>query len=96
MDVKLRQGSLEYNVIGGILDLYFIGGNGGKASPADVSRGYAKLVRSGLVRLPGETNAFTHRLASLPLFRTGVSVFINVDTAIKVLSIWPMSSRTIP
>ncbi|CCO34760.1 alpha-glucosidase, putative [Rhizoctonia solani AG-1 IB] len=43
MDVKLRQGSLEYNVIGGILDLYFIGGNGGGASPADVSRGYAKL-----------------------------------------------------
>ncbi|CAE6413351.1 unnamed protein product [Rhizoctonia solani] len=43
MDVKLRQGSLEYNTIGGILDLYFIGGNEGKSSPADVSRGYAKL-----------------------------------------------------
>ncbi|KAJ1303229.1 hypothetical protein OPQ81_011427 [Rhizoctonia solani] len=43
MDVKLRQGSLEYNVIGGILDLYFIGGNDGSSDPADVSRGYAKL-----------------------------------------------------
>ncbi|KAB5595830.1 Alpha-glucosidase [Ceratobasidium theobromae] len=45
MDVKLRPGSLEYNTIGGILDLYFIGGNEGKSTPADVSRGYAKLVR---------------------------------------------------
>ncbi|CAE6449622.1 unnamed protein product [Rhizoctonia solani] len=43
MDVKLRSGSLEYNTIGGILDLYFIGGSEGKSSPADVSRGYAKL-----------------------------------------------------
>lgn len=44
MDVKLRRGSIEYNVIGGIFDLYFIGGNNGKTDPADVSRGYAKLV----------------------------------------------------
>ncbi|QRV77504.1 glycoside hydrolase family 31 protein [Ceratobasidium sp. AG-Ba] len=43
MDVKLRPGSLEYNVIGGILDFYFIGGNDGKTGPADVARGYAKL-----------------------------------------------------
>ncbi|CAE6470893.1 unnamed protein product, partial [Rhizoctonia solani] len=43
MDIKLRQGSLEYNTIGGIIDLYFIGGNDGKTGPADVSRGYAKL-----------------------------------------------------
>ncbi|KAF8755028.1 glycosyl hydrolase 31 family [Rhizoctonia solani] len=53
------QGSLEYNTIGGILDLYFIGGNEGKSSPADVSRGYAKLAGLpaavpywGLVLLP--------------------------------------------
>ncbi|KAG9083531.1 hypothetical protein FS749_005959 [Ceratobasidium sp. UAMH 11750] len=43
MDVKLRPGSIEYNVIGGILDFYFIGGSDGKNGPADVARGYAKL-----------------------------------------------------
>ncbi|ELU38174.1 glycoside hydrolase family 31 protein [Rhizoctonia solani AG-1 IA] len=43
MDVKLSQGSLEYNIIGGILDFYFIGGNDGRTGPADISRGYAKL-----------------------------------------------------
>lgn len=46
MDVKLRPGSLEYNTIGGILDLYFIGGSDGQSTPADVARGYAKLVGS--------------------------------------------------
>ncbi|KAG8735702.1 hypothetical protein FRC12_017953 [Ceratobasidium sp. 428] len=44
MDIKLRPGSLEYNTIGGILDFYFIGGSDGKTGPADVARGYAKLV----------------------------------------------------
>jgi alpha-glucosidase len=44
MDIKLRPGSLEYNTIGGILDLYFIGGSDGETGPADVARGYAKLV----------------------------------------------------
>ncbi|KAG8686180.1 hypothetical protein FRC09_014300, partial [Ceratobasidium sp. 395] len=43
MDVKLRPGSIEYNVIGGILDFYFIGGSDGKSGPSDVARGYAKI-----------------------------------------------------
>ncbi|KAG9100274.1 hypothetical protein FRC07_010428 [Ceratobasidium sp. 392] len=43
MDVNLRPGSIEYNVIGGIMDFYFIGGSDGKSGPADVARGYAKL-----------------------------------------------------
>ncbi|KAG9092364.1 hypothetical protein FRC07_011682, partial [Ceratobasidium sp. 392] len=43
MDVKLRPGSIKYNVIGGIMDFYFIGGNDGKSGPADVARGYAKV-----------------------------------------------------
>ncbi|KAG9097843.1 hypothetical protein FRC06_007125 [Ceratobasidium sp. 370] len=45
MDVKLRPGSIEYNVIGGIMDFYFIGGSDGKSGPADVARGYAKLLQ---------------------------------------------------
>ncbi|CCA73687.1 related to alpha-glucosidase b [Serendipita indica DSM 11827] len=44
MDVKLRGddngGSLEYNVIGGILDFYFLAG----PSPIELSKQYAKLV----------------------------------------------------
>ncbi|KAG8742173.1 hypothetical protein FRC10_001929 [Ceratobasidium sp. 414] len=43
MDIKLRPGSIEYNVIGGIMDFYFIGGSDGNSGPADVARGYAKL-----------------------------------------------------
>ncbi|QRW20102.1 glycoside hydrolase family 31 protein [Rhizoctonia solani] len=52
MDVKLSQGSLEYNIIGGILDFYFIGGNDGRTGPADISRGYAKLVRWSPASVP--------------------------------------------
>jgi alpha-glucosidase len=40
MDVILRDGSLEYNVIGGILDFYFISG----PSPVKVAQQYATLV----------------------------------------------------
>jgi alpha-glucosidase len=44
MDVKLRRqdkkNSLEYNVIGGVLDLYFLAG----PDPIDVSRQYAALI----------------------------------------------------
>ncbi|KAG8785669.1 hypothetical protein FRC12_017286 [Ceratobasidium sp. 428] len=43
MDVKLQPGSIEYNVIGGVLDFYFIGGSDGKSGPGDVARGYAKI-----------------------------------------------------
>lgn len=40
MDIKLRTGSLEYNVIGGMLDFYFFAGPG----PIDVAKEYAALV----------------------------------------------------
>jgi alpha-glucosidase len=44
MDIKLDQGqedgSLEYNVIGGVLDLYFFTGN----NPVEVARQYAEII----------------------------------------------------
>lgn len=40
MDIKLRTGSLEYNIIGGILDFYFLAGPG----PIDVAKEYAAVV----------------------------------------------------
>jgi alpha-glucosidase len=46
MDVKLRAedtgASLEYNVIGGVLDFYFLAGS--ETDPAEVSRQYAQVV----------------------------------------------------
>jgi hypothetical protein len=85
MDVKLRTGSLEYNTIGGILDLYFIGGSDGKTGPADVSRGYAKLVRTIQLEKSPETDNL-YRPVCLLLFRTGVSGFINAATVTRTLS----------
>ncbi|KAG8941435.1 hypothetical protein FRC03_004543 [Tulasnella sp. 419] len=40
MDIKLTDGALEYNVIGGILDFYFLSG----PSPVEVAQQYANLV----------------------------------------------------
>lgn len=40
MDINLRDGSLEYNVIGGIFDFYFLSG----PSPVQVAQQYATLV----------------------------------------------------
>ncbi|KAG8913947.1 hypothetical protein FRC02_005229, partial [Tulasnella sp. 418] len=40
MDIKLTDGALEYNVIGGILDFYFLSG----PSPVEVAQQYASLV----------------------------------------------------
>jgi alpha-glucosidase len=40
MDIKLRPGSLEYNIIGGILDFYFLAG----PEPLDVAKQYAAVV----------------------------------------------------
>ncbi|KAI0263723.1 glycoside hydrolase family 31 protein [Gloeopeniophorella convolvens] len=42
MDVKLRDGLLEYNLIGGVLDLYFLAGS--TTDPSAVARQYAQLV----------------------------------------------------
>ena len=46
MDVKLREddggASLEYNVIGGVFDFYFLAGS--ETDPAEVSRQYAQIV----------------------------------------------------
>lgn len=40
MDIKLEDGSLEYNVVGGVLDLYFFAG----PSPIDVAKQFADLI----------------------------------------------------
>lgn len=40
MDVKLTDGGLEYNLIGGIFDFYFIAG----PTAIDVAKQYAKIV----------------------------------------------------
>lgn len=46
MDIKLVEdedsGSLEYNVIGGVLDFYFLAGS--EADPTEVARQYAEVV----------------------------------------------------
>lgn len=47
MDIKLRKGepsgpSLEYNVIGGVLDFYFLAGS--TSDPTDLARQYAQIV----------------------------------------------------
>jgi alpha-glucosidase len=46
MDVKLNEtagkASLEYNVIGGILDFYFLAGS--ESNPEEVSKQYAEIV----------------------------------------------------
>ena len=42
MDVKLTNGSLEYNIIGGVLDFYFLAGS--TSDPTAVSQQYAEIV----------------------------------------------------
>lgn len=46
MDVKIvedgESGSLEYNVIGGVFDLYFLAGS--ESDPTEVARQYAEVV----------------------------------------------------
>jgi alpha-glucosidase len=42
MDIKLTDGALEYNVIGGVLDFYFLAGS--TSDPAAVARQYAAIV----------------------------------------------------
>jgi len=42
MDIKLANGTLEYNVIGGILDFYFLAGS--TQDPIAVARQYAEIV----------------------------------------------------
>jgi alpha-glucosidase len=46
MDVKIREdsvgASLEYNVIGGVFDFYFLAGS--KTDPAEAARQYAEIV----------------------------------------------------
>jgi alpha-glucosidase len=42
MDIKLTDGALEYNVIGGVLDFYFLAGS--TSDPIAVARQYAEIV----------------------------------------------------
>ncbi|KAF7298389.1 putative alpha/beta-glucosidase agdC [Mycena kentingensis (nom. inval.)] len=42
MDVKLTPGALEYNVIGGVLDFYFLAGS--TTDPTEVAKQYAEVV----------------------------------------------------
>ncbi|KAJ8522623.1 hypothetical protein ONZ45_g829 [Pleurotus djamor] len=42
IDVKLTDGGLEYNAIGGVIDLYFLAGS--ETDPTEVSKQYAQLV----------------------------------------------------
>ncbi|KAK7014854.1 glycoside hydrolase family 31 protein [Favolaschia claudopus] len=42
MDIKLTKGALEYNVIGGILDFYFLAGS--QTDPTQAAKQYAEIV----------------------------------------------------
>ncbi|KAH8830750.1 glycoside hydrolase family 31 protein [Flagelloscypha sp. PMI_526] len=42
MDIKLTPGALEYNVIGGLLDFYFLAGS--ETNPVETARQYSELV----------------------------------------------------
>jgi alpha-glucosidase len=42
MDIKLTNGALEYNVIGGVFDFYFLAGS--TSDPAAVARQYSEIV----------------------------------------------------
>ncbi|KAJ6630222.1 glycoside hydrolase family 31 protein [Mycena sp. CBHHK59/15] len=42
MDIKLTNGALEYNVIGGVLDFYFLAGS--QTDPTETARQYAEIV----------------------------------------------------
>ncbi|KAJ7063684.1 glycoside hydrolase family 31 protein [Mycena amicta] len=42
MDIKLTPGALEYNVIGGLLDFYFLAGS--ETDPTEVAKQYAEIV----------------------------------------------------
>lgn len=97
MDVKLQKhkgrNSLEYNAIGGVLDLYFLAG----PSPIEVSRQYAALVGTPAmipywslgVRV--KSHIMSHVLM-LTLSYSSTSVNTATRTGLK----WPRSSRTTP
>ncbi|KAJ6606229.1 alpha-glucosidase [Mycena vulgaris] len=42
MDIKLTRGALEYNVIGGVLDFYFLAGS--QTDPTEAAKQYAEIV----------------------------------------------------
>ncbi|KAJ7161454.1 alpha-glucosidase [Mycena crocata] len=42
MDIKLTKGALEYNVIGGVLDFYFLAGS--QTDPMEAAKQYAEIV----------------------------------------------------
>ncbi|KAJ7700869.1 alpha-glucosidase [Mycena rosella] len=42
MDIKLTKGALEYNVIGGVLDFYFLAGS--QTDPTEAAKQYAEIV----------------------------------------------------
>lgn len=80
MDIKLRADeasgtSLEYNVIGGILDFYFFAG----PSPADVSRQYAQV--AGLPAMTPYWNLGVSGGISFPLCPSPLSMHIPVSSS---------------
>jgi alpha-glucosidase len=80
MDIKLTQGALEYNVIGGVLDFYFLAGS--QTDPTQAAKQYAEIVGT-----PAEVlSPFTRAKLPLTLFRshTGRSVFTSAALDITV------------
>ena len=76
MDVKIpgdgeSETSLDYNVIGGVFDFYFL--TGSETDPAEVARQYAQITG-----MPAERRALRCHIGHL--------VCINAGTGIKVRS----------
>lgn len=99
MDIKLNQtdgqeSTLEYNVVGGILDLYFFAGS--ESDPAAVARQYAELVG-----LPAEYPYWGYGLHQCRYGYTGTSRSDFFVTGLFLMlvhqtsSTSPRSSRTI-
>ncbi|KAF7353798.1 Glycoside hydrolase family 31 protein [Mycena venus] len=73
MDIKLTRGALEYNVIGGVLDFYFLAGS--QTDPTQVAKQYAEIVG-----LPAEVPYWSFGLHQC---RFGYNNYIDVANVIS-------------